>query len=58
MEIGDMARWFARRFSVVARLRQRRQARRLRRLLADLEREHGPIPADVRAAVDALDWPE
>jgi hypothetical protein len=52
MEMENMVR------SLVARLRQRRQARRLRRLLAELEREHGPIPADVRAAVDALDWPE
>jgi hypothetical protein len=57
-EIVNVARWLTRHCNIAARIRQRLQARRLRRLLADLEREHGPIPADVRAAVDALPWPE
>ncbi len=39
-------------------VRQQLQARRLRKMLDDMEQESGPIPADVRHEVDALEWPE
>jgi len=37
---------------------QRLQALRVRPLLDDREREHGPIPDSVKAEVDAIEWPE
>ena len=39
-------------------LRQRLQAIRLRQLLDEMEQEAGPIPPDVQAEVDALEWPD
>jgi hypothetical protein len=38
-------------------VRQKRQARRLRRLLDEMEQEFGPIPDKVRDDVHALEWP-
>ena len=38
-------------------VRQQLQAVRLRRLLADLEREHGPIPDAITKEVDEAAWP-
>jgi hypothetical protein len=40
-----------------AAVRQKCQARRLRRLLGEMEQEFGPIPDEVRDEVDALEWP-
>lgn len=39
-------------------VRQQLQAKRLRRLLDEMEQERGPIPPEVRAEVDALPWPD
>lgn len=39
-------------------VKQRLQAIRLRRLLDELEQEHGPIPAAVQAEVDKPAWPD
>lgn len=38
-------------------VRQQLQARRLRRMLDEMECEYGPIPDNVRDEVDALEWP-
>ena len=38
-------------------VRQRLPQVRLQRLLAELKREHGPIPDEVQADVDRLEWP-
>jgi len=40
-----------------AAVRQIRQARRLRRLLDEMEQEFGPFPDEVRDEVHALEWP-
>ena len=40
------------------RLRQEEQARRIRTLLDEMERERGPVPEDIQAEVNALDWPK
>lgn len=38
-------------------VRQQLQARRLRRMLDEMEQEFGPIPGEVRDEVNALEWP-
>jgi len=39
-------------------VRQQLQATRLRRMLDEMTAESGPIPEDVRRAVDDLTWPD
>ena len=39
-------------------VRQRLQAARLQKLMAEQEQEHGPIPEEVQRRVDELPWPE
>ncbi len=50
-ELGDVAERQG------AAVRQKRQARRLRRLLDEMEQEFGPIPDGVRDEVHTLEWP-
>jgi HTH-type transcriptional regulator / antitoxin HigA len=38
--------------------RQKRQAVRSRVLLNEMEQEHGPVPEEIQAEVNALDWPK
>ncbi len=38
-------------------VRQQLQARRVQQLLNEMDKEFGPVPEDVVAAVDAVDWP-
>lgn len=38
-------------------VRQQRQARRLQRLLAELDEEFGPVSKAVAREVDAIAWP-
>jgi hypothetical protein len=39
-------------------VRQQLQAARLRRMLKEMEQEAGPIPPEVQAEVDKLEWPD
>jgi hypothetical protein len=38
-------------------VQQRLQAARLRRMIAEMEEEVGPIPDDVQAEADRFEWP-
>lgn len=38
-------------------VRQQLQAARLRKMLKEMEEEAGPIPPEVQAEVDKLEWP-
>lgn len=38
-------------------IRRRLQAVRLKKLLAEMEEEAGPIPPEVQRQVDELEWP-
>jgi Arc/MetJ-type ribon-helix-helix transcriptional regulator len=59
VEAGVRERVGEREFSpyVNAAVRRSLQADRLTELLRKLEVEHGPIPPDVQAEIDAEDWP-
>jgi metal-responsive CopG/Arc/MetJ family transcriptional regulator len=39
-------------------IRQQLQAGRLRKMLKEMEEEAGPIPPEVQAEVDKLEWPD
>jgi len=39
-------------------VRRELQATRLRKLLDEMDQEYGPVPDDVQAEIEALDWPD